>query len=74
MEHRGRGMGRLPDYPDFRDYTDKNEKISTALEPTNVLKAGRTTELSVDLPFLTASISGKEYIPETASLHPVNIW
>jgi len=66
-------MGWLPDYPDFRDYTDKNEKISTALEPTNILKTGRTTQLSVDLPLLTASISGKEYISDTASLQPVNI-
>jgi C1A family cysteine protease len=49
MEHRGLGMGWLPDYPDFRDYTEKNEKISSALKPTNVLKTGRTKQLSADL-------------------------
>ena len=40
MEHRGPGMGWLPDYPDFRDYTAEHEKINAMLVPTRVLKAG----------------------------------
>jgi C1A family cysteine protease len=28
-----RGMGWLPDYPDFRDYTEDNEEIQTLLQP-----------------------------------------
>ena len=30
-------MGWIPDYPDFRDYTEENEKIREILEPTGVL-------------------------------------
>ncbi len=30
-------MGWIPDYPDFRDYTEENEKIRAILEPTGLL-------------------------------------
>jgi C1A family cysteine protease len=30
-------MGWIPDYPDFRDYTEDNERIREILEPTGVL-------------------------------------
>ncbi|OGD20667.1 MAG: cysteine protease [Candidatus Aminicenantes bacterium RBG_16_63_16] len=33
-------MGWIPDYPDFRDYTEENEKIREILEPTGVLLRG----------------------------------
>jgi len=31
-ENRGRGMGWLPDYPDFRDYTAEQNKVSSNLK------------------------------------------
>ena len=31
-------MGWIPDYPDFRDYTEENEKIREILMPTGVLR------------------------------------
>ena len=34
-----RGMGWIPDYPDFRDYTDKTEEIHLVLGPKGVPKA-----------------------------------
>lgn len=30
-------MGWIPDYPDFRDYTEENEKVRAILEPTGIL-------------------------------------
>ncbi len=30
-------MGWIPDYPDFRDYTEENENVKALLEPTGVL-------------------------------------
>src|SRR4030065_422477 len=32
------GMGWIPDYPDFRDYTEKTEEGKSVLETTRVLK------------------------------------
>ena len=43
------GMGWLPDYPDFRDYTEEHEKINEVLAPTRVLKAGVKIPASIDL-------------------------
>jgi C1A family cysteine protease len=43
------GMGWLPDYPDFRDYTEEHEKINGILAPTGVLKAKPAMPASVDL-------------------------
>lgn len=43
------GMGWLPDYPDFRDYTAEHEKINAILVPTRVLKAGVKIPTSQDL-------------------------
>jgi C1A family cysteine protease len=43
------GMGWLPDYPDFRDYTEKHEEITRVLVPTRVLKATVRIPASVDL-------------------------
>ena len=43
------GMGWLPDYPDFRDYTQEQEAISKILIPTKVMKAEVKVPLSVDL-------------------------
>lgn len=34
-----RGMGWIPDYPDFRDYTERSDEVKSVLEPTGVLKA-----------------------------------
>ena len=42
------GMGWIPDYPDFRDYTEKTEDIKSVLEPTGLLKTKKLPE-SVDL-------------------------
>lgn len=30
------GMGWLPDYPDFRDYTEKTGEVKQVLEPTGL--------------------------------------
>ncbi len=43
------GMGWLPDYPDFRDYTDEHEEIHRIIAPTGVLKARVKIPESVDL-------------------------
>lgn len=42
-------LGWLPDYPDFRDYTQEQEEISKVLAPTGVLKARVKQPISVDL-------------------------
>ena len=41
-------MGRLPDYPDFRDYTEKTEEVRLALGSAAVPK-GKSLAASVDL-------------------------
>jgi len=43
------GMGWLPDYPDFRDYTEEHEAMKEMLTPTGVFKARAKTPASVDL-------------------------
>jgi len=42
-------LGWLPDYPDFRDYTQEQEEINKVLAPTGVLKAKVRQPTSVDL-------------------------
>ena len=42
------GMGWIPDYPDFRDYTEKTEGVKQVLEPTGVLRVGKLP-VKVDL-------------------------
>jgi C1A family cysteine protease len=59
MEYQQNGMGWLPDYPDFRDYTfeikeslenKKREEIENLLSPTGLVRADITTlPSSVDL-------------------------
>ncbi len=43
-----RGMGWIPDYPDFRDYTERTDEVKSVLQPTGVLKA-KSPPVSVDL-------------------------
>ncbi len=43
------GMGWLPDYPDFRDYTEEHEEVNKIIAPTGVLKARVKIPSSVDL-------------------------
>ncbi len=43
------GLGWLPDYPDFRDYTEKQEEVNTILAPTRVVKKGLKIATSADL-------------------------
>ena len=43
------GMGWLPDYPDFRDYTEKHEEIYKVLAPTRLLKRTLKIPAAVDL-------------------------
>jgi C1A family cysteine protease len=45
---RRRGMGWIPDYPDFRDYTEKTEEVKLALGPRGPVKV-RTQPPSVDM-------------------------
>ena len=44
-----RGMGWLPDYPDFRDYTEGHEEISEVLATARPLKKVAKVPSSVDL-------------------------
>jgi C1A family cysteine protease len=44
-----RGMGWLPEYPDFRDYTEKNEQISKILKTARVPKSTAKLPGSTDL-------------------------
>jgi len=44
-----KGMGWLPDYPDFRDYTVKNENIKTMLEKVGVAKPVKSMPGTADL-------------------------
>lgn len=44
-----KGLGWLPDYPDFRDYTEGQEDINKILTPTRVLKTGIKIPALVDL-------------------------
>lgn len=48
MPRKRYGMGWLPDYPDFRDYTEKTGEVKQVLEPTGLLKAKRLPG-SIDL-------------------------
>ncbi|MFB3885551.1 MAG: C1 family peptidase [Thermodesulfobacteriota bacterium] len=43
-----RGMGWIPDYPDFRDYTERTGEIKSVLQSTGVLRA-KSLPVSVDL-------------------------
>lgn len=43
------GMGWLPDYPDFRDYTEEHEDVNKILTPTGVIKAAKSLPAAVDL-------------------------
>ena len=43
------GMGWLPDYPDFRDYTEEHEDVSNILTPTGLIKAAKSLPAAVDL-------------------------
>jgi C1A family cysteine protease len=45
---RRRGMGWIPDYPDFRDYTEKREEVKLALGPRGPVKV-KTKPPSVDM-------------------------
>ena len=42
------GMGWIPDYPDFRDYTERAEEVKQILGPRGLLKA-KISPTSVDL-------------------------
>ena len=42
------GMGWIPDYPDFRDFTAKTENIRAVLQPTGLLKLKNVKE-TIDL-------------------------
>jgi len=43
------GLGWLPDYPDFRDYTEEQEEVNKILTPTRVLKKGVKIATTADL-------------------------
>ena len=42
------GMGWIPDYPDFRDYTETTDEVKSVLAPTGVLKT-KSPSVSIDL-------------------------
>lgn len=44
-----RGMGWLPDYPDFRDYTEEHEEVNEIISNTGVLKKKIKLPAYVDL-------------------------
>lgn len=43
------GMGWLPDYPDFRDYTEEHEDVSKIITATGVTKKAASLPSSADL-------------------------
>ncbi len=43
------GMGWIPDYPDFRDYTGEHEDVNKVIAPTGILKARVKIPVVVDL-------------------------
>jgi C1A family cysteine protease len=47
-EKKKHGMGWIPDYPDFRDYTEKTEEVRLVLGSKGVLRA-KSLPVSVDL-------------------------
>jgi C1A family cysteine protease len=47
-EQKKHGMGWIPDYPDFRDYTEKTEEVRLVLGSKGVLRA-KSLPVSVDL-------------------------
>jgi len=53
------GMGWLPDYPDFRDYTEGHEEVSKVIRPTGILKAKVKIPSSVDLRGWCSSIENQ---------------
>lgn len=44
-----KGMGWLPDYPDFRDYTEEHKEINSLIVPSGILKKKVKLPSSVDL-------------------------
>ena len=52
-----RGLGWLPDYPDFRDYTEETDEIKIILQPSALVKAGKP-----------APATGKSAAPKTGKL------
>lgn len=53
-------MGWLPDYPDFRDYTEESEEIRAILKPTTRVK-GRGRKTKADS--LPASVDLRQWCP-----------
>lgn len=53
-------MGWLPDYPDFRDYTEESEEIRAILKPTTQVK-GRGRKTKADS--LPASVDLRQWCP-----------
>jgi C1A family cysteine protease len=43
------GLGWLPDYPDFRDYTEEQEEVRKILAPTRGMRRGLKLAASADL-------------------------
>lgn len=43
------GMGWIPDYPDIRDYTDRQADVKKVLSPTGVTKVKRSLQSKIDL-------------------------
>lgn len=56
------GMGWLPDYPDFRDWTEGHEEVNKIIAPTGVLKAKAKIPASVDLRAWCSPIENQESI------------
>jgi C1A family cysteine protease len=57
------GMGWLPDYPDFRDYTVERDKVSTRLK-----RLGQTDSVKAMLKKVGVSKQGKVAVPSSVDL------
>jgi len=57
------GMGWLPDYPDFRDYTVQRDKVSTRLK-----RLGQTDSVKTMLKKVGVSKQGKVPVPSSVDL------
>jgi len=60
-ENGRRGLGWLPDFPDFRDYTQHKEEVAQLLEPTGLLRGGLRSRRKK---------KGKAALPASSDLRP----
>ena len=59
------GLGWLPDYPDFRDYTEETDEIKIILQPSPLVKSGKPAPAS-----RKSAASKARKLPASVDLRP----